>query len=214
MNSIANFTFLTQETNLEVSKRNPAEYVPHYESRTPGAIETHWITTDPDLLKLENYPRFLADRRKRLAEAANDFLDKLVGGEVPDAVDMELMDFVQRAAQHVPGSVDSDEEEARLERCNRWCEKHGLPAGELSYELVNERTGDQLAFLDLAWPDGLQSGLTQPVCVLIDEGDDVEDAASLAGYRCFSSPKAFYRYVKEEILSEIDAEDLSVANVS
>ena len=209
VNAIANFTFLTQETNLEVSKRDPTEYVPHYEERTPGALETHWISTDPELLKLENYHDFLADRRKRLADTANEFLDKLVGGQVPDPVDMEEADFVQRAVDFVPGSIESDEEEARLEKCNRWCVKRGLPEGEISYELVHLETGKQLAFLDLAWPNGLQSGLTQPVCVLIDEGDDVEDAASLAGYRCFSTIRAFHTYVKDEILAGQDEEELT-----
>ena len=209
VNAIANFTFLTQETNLEVSKRDPTEYVPHYEERTPGAIETHWISTDPELLKLENYHDFLADRRKRLADTANEFLDKLVGGQVPDPVDMEEADFVQRAVDFVPGSIESDEEEARLEKCNRWCVKRGLPEGEISYELVHLETGKQLAFLDLAWPNGLQSGLTQPVCVLIDEGADVEDAASLAGYRCFSTIRAFHTYVKDEILAGQDEEELT-----
>ena len=209
VNAIANFTFLTQETNLEVSKRDPAEYVPHYQERTPGAIETHWISTDPELLKLENYHDFLADRRKRLADTANDFLDKLVGGQVPDPVDLEETDFIQRAADFVPGSIDSDEEEARLEKCNSWCVKRGLPEGEISYELVHPETGKQLAFLDLAWPNGLQSGLTQPVCVLIDEGEDVEDAASLAGYRCFSTMKAFRMYVKDEILAGQSEEEFA-----
>jgi hypothetical protein len=212
VNAIANFTFLTQETNLEVSKRDPAEYVPHYEERMPGAIATHWISTDPELLKLEYYHGFLADRRKRLADTANEFLDKLVGGQVPDPVDMEEADFVQRAVEFVPGSIESDEEEARLEKCNRWCVKRGLPEGEISFELVHPESGKQLAFLDLAWPTGLQSGLTQPVCVLIDEGEDVEDAASLAGYRCFSTIKAFRMYVKDEILAGQDEELVEVVS--
>ena len=209
VNAIANFTFLTQETNLEVSKRDPTEYVPHYEKRTPGAIESHWIPTDPELLKTENYHDFLTARRERLATAANEFLDKLVGGQVPEPIDMENVDFVQRAVEFVPGSIDSDEEEARLEKCNRWCVKRGLPEGEISYELVQPETGKQLAFLDLAWPKGLQTGLTDPVCVLIDEGEEVEDAASLAGYRCFSTFKAFRMYVKDEILTSQDEEEIA-----
>ena len=77
--------------------------------------------------------------------------------------------------------------------------KNGLPEGELEYELADEH-GKQLAILDLAWPDGVQAGLTQAVAVLIDEGDDVEDAASLAGFRCFSSVSAFRKYVRHEVL--------------
>ncbi len=76
----------------------------------------------------------------------------------------------------------------------------------MSYELVDQN-GQQLAFLDLAWPNGVQQGLTQPVAVLIDEGKDVKEAASDAGFRCFSSPHGFRRYVKLEILNQPDTED-------
>jgi hypothetical protein len=70
----------------------------------------------------------------------------------------------------------------------------------MAYELIEAENGKQLAFLDLAWPDGLQPGLSDPVCVLIDEDKAVEDAASVAGFRTFSSIRAFRRYVNEEIL--------------
>jgi len=199
VNAIANFTFLTQETNLEVSKRDPMEYFPHFEERTPGSIASHWIPTDPGLWKTENYLEFLAKRRTLLADAANRFLEKLASGDVPEDIDIDESDFIGRVAEQVPGSIDSDEEEARLLRCNDWAVSHGLPSGALEHELVNEQ-GVQVAILDLAWPDGVQPGLTQPVCVLIDEGDAVEDAASLAGFRSFSSPSAFRKYVTDEVL--------------
>jgi hypothetical protein len=211
VNAIANFTFLTQETNLEVSKRDPAEYLPHYSKRNPGTIESHWIPTDPKLWRVEHYREFLAERRKLLAQAANTFLEKLAAGHMPDpCVDLEGTDIIGRAAEYIPGGIEDDEEQARLERCNRWAVRKGLPEGLIEHELT-DAAGNQLAILDLAWPDGLQPGLTQPVCVLIDEGGDVEDAASLAGYRCFASPNAFRKYVREEILhdgSTEEAEDL------
>ena len=203
VNAIANFTFLTQETNLEVSKRDPGEYLPHYEQRTPGAVGSHWIPMDPALWKIENYPEFLAERRKLLAAAANDFLEKLSNGHVPDSVDIDETDFIARAVEHVPGSIDSNEEEARLVRCNKWAIKNGLPAGELEYELT-DGNGKQLAILDLAWPDGVQLGLTQAVAVLIDEGQDVEQATSEAGFRFFTSIPSFRRYVQHEILAETE----------
>jgi len=207
VNAIANFTFLTQETNLEVLKRDPGEYLPHYAERTPGAIESHWIPTDPSLWRVENYHRFLAERRKLLAAAANEFLEKLVAGHMPAPLpEAETADLISRAIEYVPGGIDDDEEEARLVRCNKWAVKQGLPEGQIEYELVDSH-GHQTAILDLAWPDGLQPGLTQPVCVLIDEGDDVEDAASLGGFRCFSSPWAFRKYVREEILHYGSADD-------
>jgi len=114
---------------------------------------------------------------------------------------MESADIIGRAAAYVPGGIDDDDEQARLERCNRWAVKQGLPEGLIEYDLTDD-AGNQLAILDLAWPEGLQPGLTQPVCVLIDEGGDVEDAASLKGYRCYASPRAFRKYVRKEILQD------------
>ncbi|NQU23089.1 MAG: hypothetical protein HQ567_17565 [Candidatus Nealsonbacteria bacterium] len=161
---------------------------------------------DPELWKPENYLEFLEERRKLLANAANDFLDRLSAGSIPVVVSPEDAQFIERAAAHIPGGIDDDEEEARLVRCNNWVTTRGLPAGELSYELVDEESGNAVAILDLAWPDGLQEGLSQPVTVLIGEGEDVEEAASQAGFRFFSSPRTFRRYVKEEILAEAELE--------
>lgn len=202
VNAIANFTFLTQETNLEVSKQNPAVYIPKYEKQTPGAIASHWIPMTPDLWKPENYLQFLDARRKLLAKAANEFLDRLSAGTIPVVVAPEESKFIEQAAEYVPGGIDDDDEQARLVRCNDWVEKLGLPAGELSYELVDGSNGKVTAILDLAWPNGLQEGLSQPVALLIGESEEVEEAASQAGFRFFSSPRAFRKYVKEEILGE------------
>ncbi|EMI56267.1 protein containing DUF262 [Rhodopirellula sallentina SM41] len=212
VNAIANFTFLTQETNLEVSKRDPAEYLPHYEQKNPGSIATHWLPMDPELWKVENYFDFLAERRKLLANAANEFLEKLANGHVPEPEAGDQTDFVAQASVYIPGSIDSDEEEARLTQCRDWVVSQGLPEGQIEFELTNE-AGDQVAFLDLAWPDGLQPGLTQPVAVLINEPDEVHDSASNAGYRCFSSPDSFQRYVLAEILHhDAVSSDIAVAS--
>lgn len=208
VNAIANFTFLTQETNLEVLKKEPAKYIPEYMKRTPGAIESHWMPMDPELWKPENYPAFLDERRKLLAKAANDFLDRLSAGSIPMAISPDEAQFVERAVAHVPGGIEDDEEEARLERLNNWVGKKGLPTGDLSYELVDDNSGKPVAILDLAWPSGIQEGLSQPVAVLFGEGEDVEEAANEAGYRFFTTARAFRKYVKDEILADsTDEED-------
>jgi hypothetical protein len=93
VNALANFTFLTQDTNLVVSDRAPADYLQEFAAKRPGAIESHWIPGDPRLWQVENYPGFLAARRELLAKAANGFLDGLLvfacgvaarGGRVSD----------------------------------------------------------------------------------------------------------------------------------
>ena len=84
VNAIANFTFLTRETNLRVSDRAPAVYLEEFVTRYPGAVESHWIPMDRTLWSVENYPAFLTARRELLANAANQFLDQLRHGRSPD----------------------------------------------------------------------------------------------------------------------------------
>jgi hypothetical protein len=204
INAIANFTFLTQETNLEVTKRDPNEYFRVYQRRNPGTIESHWIPTDPRLWKVERYLDFLAERRRLLAEAANAFLDKLAKGTIPEIVDTEKINVIERAAAVIPGSVEDDEEEERLIRCNEWVAKRGLPEGELSYEVLDRDSGEVLATLDLAWPNGLQEGLSDPVALLLEEGPEIEQVANNVGFRFFTSVNAFRKYVKTEILASIE----------
>ena len=70
--------------------------------------------------------------------------------------------------------------------------------------LSDEVTGEQRAVFDLAWPNGVQEELSQPVVVLLDEGREVIAIASQAGYRCFVSVSDFKVYVQHEILTQED----------
>jgi hypothetical protein len=202
VNAIANFTFLTKETNLEISDADPSVYLPKYESQNPGVIASHWMPTDPELWKVENYPDFLAERRKLLAAAANSFLDSLYSGVMPGHDFIDDHSFIERAAAYIPGGIADDEEEEKLVRANKWVVKQGLAEGDLDYDLFDTESGQQLAVLDLAWPTGLQEGLTEPVALLIDEDSDVEELASQSGFRFFTSVASFRRYVKHEILGQ------------
>src|SRR5690625_691436 len=202
VNALANFTFLTQETNLRVSDRDPAEYLEEFAARNPGVIESHWIPMDRDLWKIENYADFLAARRELLAAAANSFLDSLLHGLSPAEPIPEGESILDREVGAVPGGVEDDEELRTLVRINDWVVEHGLPDGELEYELVDETTGELLAILDLAWPDGLQQGLSHPVVLLLGGVPEIEEAANSAGYRFFTDVEAFERYVQEEVLAE------------
>jgi hypothetical protein len=55
--------------------------------------------------------------------------------------------------------------------------------------------------LDLAWPGGLQEGLSRPVAVLLDEGEETEVAANAAGYLYFTDTESFRTYVRKEIIA-------------
>jgi hypothetical protein len=74
----------------------------------------------------------------------------------------------------------------------------GLAAGRIMCELVDDE-GDPLALVDLAWPDGVQEGLTEPVAVLVNEEKETEEIVGKAGFRFFTSVEDFKAYVAEEI---------------
>jgi hypothetical protein len=97
-NALANFTFLTKDTNLQVGDREPAEYLEEYAAKNPGAIESHWIPMDRNLWKAENYISFLEARRELLTKAANDFLQSLFAGSV--AEEQVVTPVLERPPRH------------------------------------------------------------------------------------------------------------------
>lgn len=200
VNAIANFTFLTQETNLAIANRPPSEYLEEFAARHPGAVESHWIPADRSLWRVEKYRDFLAARRELLARAANEFLDSLLAGAVPE---QEVTPpILERAAQALLGGVASEAEEELLIETAIWVADQGLPEGELMFELIDPDTQEPLALLDLAWPNGLQEGYSPPVAVLLDEGREVEELANQAGFRYFTDVDAFREYVRREVLAQ------------
>ena len=84
VNALANYAFLTKDTNIEISDREPVDYMPAYQAKCPGAIETHWIPMNPELWKVENYEEFLKQRRILLAKAANELLGSLYAGSLSE----------------------------------------------------------------------------------------------------------------------------------
>ena len=198
MNALANFTFLTQDTNLKVSDRLPEEYLVEYAAKHPGALESHWIPPDRDLWRLENYPDFLAARRELLADAANAFLDSLYHGQMPER---EVVSSPDEIARVIPGSVDSQEEEQLLIDTNTWGERAGLARGRVHVRAGGcGGRGASSARPGMAqWTS--QEGLSQPVALLLDEPSKTEEAANRAGYRFFTSEGEFKAYVEREILA-------------
>ena len=72
---------------------------------------------------------------------------------------------------------------------------------------MDESTGELKLVLDLAWPEGIQQGYSQPVVLLIDEETEVEKRVNQAGYRFFTSPEDFQTYIRNEILNLSQAAD-------
>ena len=197
VNALANFCFLTKDTNLNISDRLPEEYFPEIEAKHPGALASQWVPTDPALWKFERYLDFLEARKALLAAEANRRFEELLHGETrwmgtPAPVTDEVTATTGGAADEV--------EEAELELLNDWVESQGLPRGQIRFDYADPATGSQKALFDLAWPDGLQAGLSAPVAVLLNESADVLTTASGAGYRCFTTSADFRAYIKNDIL--------------
>jgi hypothetical protein len=201
-NAIANFCFLTKDTNLNISDRLPEEYFPEIEDNHPGALSSQWIPMDRELWKKENYLDFLEARKELLAKEINQRLEELLHGE------KHWLEGPVAAAPEVPvviGGIDSEAEEEELEAINVWMEEQGLMGGDISYDFADPDTGEQRAVFDLAWPNGIQEELSQPVAVLLNETAQVLALANGAGYRCFTNVNEFKQYVEREILGAIVA---------
>ena len=98
---------------------------------------------------------FRTSQGKQILEI-NDFWDALLIGAAP---------YTKLGA--IPGAV-ADEDEELLLGTNIWVCDQGLPEGDMGYQLTAEETDAFLAVSDLAWPDGIQTGLSEPVALLLD----------------------------------------------
>lgn len=198
VNAIANFCFLTKDTNINISDTLPEIYFEEVERKRPGALASQWIPTDKNLWKIENFLDFLEARKELLAKETNNRLLELLHGE---------SHWLEgRAKEPEPkvvfGNISSEQEESEIEELMQWMELQSLPSGVFSYELSDEQTGEQLALLDLAWPNGVQQGLTEPTAVLLNEPQETISVANKNGFRCFTTIAEFKNYVNTEVLKE------------
>src|SRR5262249_61861711 len=63
VNAVANFCFLTQDTNLAIGKRRPEEYFEEVEEKHPGALTSQWIPLDRALWRGGRYCDCFAAKR-------------------------------------------------------------------------------------------------------------------------------------------------------
>ncbi|HET8638498.1 MAG TPA: DUF262 domain-containing protein [Acidobacteriaceae bacterium] len=199
VNALANFCFLTKDTNLDISDRLPEEYFPEIEDAHPGALASQWIPTDPALWKIDRFRDFLEARKVLLAQELNLRMEDLLHGDTRWLVQAAS---VPSEPASILGGITSDAEETELLALNDWIASQGLPRGELAYDFSDPTTGAQMAIFDLAWPNGLQAELSQPIAILLNEGAAVITLASQAGFKCFTNVASFRRYVESEVLEE------------
>lgn len=182
VNAVANFCFLTAETNMKIGAQPPAEYMPEVEKELPGALASQWVPADPLLWQLDGYEEFLAARRALLAQAANGFLDALWAGSVAASAPSQSEPVSSPTGGIVEDEVKAAEE---LQPLLDWVAAKDIPEPVLAYEIASGETGQIIAVADAAWPNGVQAGLTEPVALLLDGSQDENDALAAIGFRVF-----------------------------
>ncbi|MFC5815133.1 GmrSD restriction endonuclease domain-containing protein [Nonomuraea harbinensis] len=186
VNAIANFCFLTQDTNLMISKRAPADYFAEAEAKHPGILASQWIPTDPELWRPERYLDFLEARRHLLAEAAQSFLAELRRGVHSASDDLRPMTVVADEQD----DVRSAQIKAMVEEMRRL----GYAEPALDSELADPVTGRALAIAEAYWPDGLQVGQGKPVVLELDPAAADLPKLEELGYEVFTSVDSLLGY--------------------
>jgi hypothetical protein len=189
VNAVANFCFLTQDTNLAIGKRKPEDYFPAVEAKNPGALASQWIPQDPELWRIDRYPDFLAARRELLAGAANDLLDQLRAGDSPgDGQPLERLVIVEE-------TEDSDSRAARVKGLIAELVELGCADPAMDCEVSDPATGEVLAMAEACWPEGLQPGQGDPVILELDPAEADLPRLKEIGYEVFTSVDSLRGYV-------------------
>lgn len=197
-NALANFCFLTKESNLDIGASAPEVYLAEVAAAHPDALASQWIPDDPELWKVENYPKFLERRRELLAAAANELLDALHAGMKP--VDESVL---------TPAPVVMTEpEDEVLAAIGDLMRGAGLAQPELHFEILDEDSGEILVIADAAWPRGMQEGLGDRVAFLFEFDEEMEERLAALDYRFFSDLDALHRYVEELTGLDLDGDGL------
>ena len=191
VNAVANFCFLTQDTNLAIGKRRPEDYFPEVEKKHPGILASQWIPDDPALWGIDRYPDFLAARRELLAAAANAFLGALRTGTAPGAGDV-----LERQKIVVDESDDLDSRKEDVTALILELTELGCAEPAVDCEISDPGTGQALAIAEACWPEGLQPGQGSPVVLELDPGESDLARLEELGYEVFTSTDSLLGYVR------------------
>lgn len=191
INALANFCFLTQDTNIKIGMRDPTEYLPEVEAKHPGVLDSQWIPNNPDLWRVDRYLDFLAARRRLLAASAQTFLDSLRNPEAPhDETPLERLQV-----------AEEESDDPRVEQVRALIttlEGRGFATPETDAEIPDPLSGTQLAVAEAFWAEGLQPGLGSPVVLELDPEDADLPRLEELGYQVFTSVDALLGFVESE----------------
>lgn len=194
INALANFCFLTQDTNIKIGMRDPAEYLPEVQAKHPGVLESQWIPTDPELWKVDRYPDFLAARRELLSGSAQSFLDSLRNAEAThEIVSLERLQVADEVIDDPRG------EQVRALIAELECRGFATPV--VDTEIPDPVSGSELSVAEAFWPDGLQHGVGSPVVLELDPDEADLPRLEELGYQVFTSVDALLGFVENEGLA-------------
>jgi hypothetical protein len=191
VNAVANFCFLTKQTNIRISAADPAVYLPQIEKSQPGALKSQWLPSDPALWDLARFQEFLAARRQLLADAANSVLGQLESGGSSMPHDLGKTEGATIAED------EQDPETAELRSLVAWMVERGYAEPEFDTEVYDEDSGQRLCTAEAFWPNGLQEGIGSPVVLEVDE-PSAEGEVAARGYHVFTTVDALRKYVEHE----------------
>jgi hypothetical protein len=191
VNAVANFCFLTQDTNLAIGKRKPEDYFREVEDKQPGALASQWIPQDPGLWRIDRYPDFLAARRELLANAANTFLDQLRSGKASG-----YGHPYERRTVIVEEIEDPDSRSDQVMAFVAELVELGCAEPAVDCEVPDPATGDVLTIAEACWPEGLQPGQGDPVILELDSAEADLPRLKELGYEVFTSIESLRGYVR------------------
>jgi Protein of unknown function DUF262 len=188
VNAVANFCFLTQETNLTIGQRAPEAYLVEVEAKHPGTLASQWVPADPSLWKPARYLDFLAARRQLLADAANGFLAELrSGAAAPSAILLERLEVSSE-------DVEVDERVMEVKRLVEELTALGYGEPACDAEIADPVDGHVLAVAEAVWPEGLQTGQGNPIVLELDPADADLPRLEELGYEVFTNIESLRGY--------------------
>ncbi len=122
---VTNRAILTQIANRTKSAATAEDYLTEIAAKNPDSLARQCIPDDPDLWKLENYERFIEERRDLLASELNEYLNSITDLSIRK-VPITLEEMI----------AEGESEELEFKQTLRWDVKEGRVNKELEAVVV------------------------------------------------------------------------------
>ena len=195
MNNLGNIALQSSFTNKVIGNQTPVDYLAAIDQKLPGALESQWVPMERSDWQMASYDSFISSRRDKLATAANEFLSTLYLGTLPSVVLSPSADIQDSSS----GVVDdwTHRKAALIQEFDQYA------PGIVNHPLMG--ADGTVVYLDVAWPDGLQLGISQPAAYLFEQDDDVFQAANQDGFIVFTDVDSLRHYVRS-IDGDVDSD--------